>query len=35
MYKRQIKGHPRRKEIEAVLPKGVMVDKQGVVKRRS
>lgn len=30
-----LKGHPRRKEIEAALPANVMVDKQGVVKRRS
>ena len=30
-----IKGHQRRKEIEALLPKDVMVDKKGIVKRRS
>ena len=30
-----IKGHPRRKEIETALPPDAMVDKQGVVRRRS
>lgn len=29
-----IKGHPRRKELEAAFPKDVTVDKQGVVRRR-
>ncbi len=29
-----IKGHPRRKEIESGLPKTIMVDKKGNVKKR-
>lgn len=30
-----IKGHQRRKEIESLLPKNAMVDKQGIIKKRS